>query len=306
MEGRIFKFLFRGPVHFGSGRLSDSQYACSAATLFSALFMEALAAGGSDELLRAVNQGECVLSDCFPYVGGRLYLPKPMISFQQEETKPSDSEDSLSRKAAKKLKYVPSDCLGDYLDGGFNFLDELEKFELGASFLRTKVNLTRSASDDAEPYFVGGYSYYPNCGIYFINQGKYDIEPLVERLSLSGLGGKRTSGYGAFDYVVADFPKGEIPGIPSGKKYMLLASASPRKEELVDSLLDGACFKLERCGGFVQSATHAETPRKKRDMWLFRPGSIFSERFAGDVFDVNNTPGSHPVYRYAKAMWMEV
>ena len=87
---------------------------------------------------------------------------------------------------------------------------------------------------------------------------------------------------------------------------MLLTSALPREDELTDALLEGAKYHLVRKGGFVQSASHASTPRKKRSMWLFAPGSVFERRFEGDVFDVNATPGAHPVYRYARAMWMEV
>jgi CRISPR-associated protein Csm4 len=56
----------------------------------------------------------------------------------------------------------------------------------------------------------------------------------------------------------------------------------------------------------VQSATHSANPQKKRDLFLFAAGSTFSRPFDGTVFDVNATPGAHPVYRYARALWMEV
>ena len=87
---------------------------------------------------------------------------------------------------------------------------------------------------------------------------------------------------------------------------MLLSSALPREDELTDALLEGARYHLVRKGGFVQSASHAPTPRKKRSLCLFSSGSVFEGCFEGDVLDVNATLGAHPVYRYARAMWMEV
>ena len=314
MEGKIYKLSFSGPVHFGDGRLSDAEYTCDAATLFSALFIEALAVGCSDDLLQAARQSECMLSDCFPYIGSTLYLPKPRGTFYPDRQKVGGSggedddkaTDSRERKAAKRLLYIPAERMADYMNGNINFLSEWQNFKLGQSFLRTKVNLTRNASDNAEPYHVGGYSFSPECGIYFIYQGSYDIEPLLDCLSFSGLGGKRSSGYGAFEYTVENATQiGNFHG-PNEKMHMLLSSAAPKEAELTYGLLQNSLYKLDRRGGFVQSATHAASPRKKRDMWVFRPGSLFATSFSGDVFDVNDTPGAHAVYRYARAMWMEV
>ncbi len=306
MEGKIYKLTFHGPVHFGSGRLESAAYTCDAATLFSALFIEAHAAGCSDELLEAANLGTCLISDCFPYIENTYYLPKPLGAFHTENECAEQSEDSRSRKAGKKLSYIPADQLNNYMDGNFDFIREWENFKLGKSFVRMKVNLTHATSDNTELFPVGGFSFLPGCGIYFIYQGKYDITPLMDALAYSGLGGKRSSGYGAFNYTVesAGCVK-EIQG-SSNNAYMLLSSAATQEACLNDELLQNARYKLERRGGFVQSVTHAPTQRKKRDMWVFKPGSVFTKQFSGDVFDVNNTPGSHAVYRYARAMWMEV
>lgn len=307
MADRIVKLSFQAPVHFGNRRLSDSEYTCDAATLFSALYIEALGAGCADDLLRAARAGELTLSDAFPYIDERLYIPKPMIAAPHAAVSHAEQSDSRERKANKNLKYIPLDQLSGYLAGSFDFIGELDKFNLGSSFLRTKVNLTRENSEDAEPYHVGGFAFNPGCGIYFIVRGSFDIASLVEQLGYSGLGGKRTSGYGRFtaEFVGAEPFEAALSAASTGRS-MLLSSAAPCENELVDELLAGAKYHLERKGGFVQSSSHATTPRKKRDMWLFSPGSVFSRRFAGDVFDVNVTPGTHAVLRYARAMWMEV
>lgn len=306
MGAKVVKLSFRGPVHFGEKRLSDSEYVCDCATLFSALFIELLQMGAADDFLDAARSGDCLISDAFPYIGTRLYLPKPMVAVRGDDGGLSD-ESSRARKASKKLKYIPADSLGSYLAGTFDCVEELDRFRLGKSFLRTKVNLERVTSEDAEPYYVGGFSFEPGCGIYFVWQGEYDLVPALEQLSFSGIGGKRTSGYGSFGFEVLDACALSLSGgIVDGHRGMLLSSAAPREEELTDELLANAHYRLARKGGFVQSATHAATPRKKRDLWTFCPGSVFGGGFEGDVFDVNDTPGGHPVHRYARAMWMEV
>ncbi len=307
MADQIAKLSFNGPVHFGARRLSDGMYTCDASTLFSALYIEAMSAGCADELLYAAKTSKLQLSDAFPYIGEQLYIPKPMLNNIQHAAKQAEATDSRERKASKKLKYIPLTALGDYLTGGFSFVNALEQFELGASFVRTKVNLTRATSDDAEPYHVGAFEFSPRCGVYFVIRGSYDVSPLIEQLGYSGIGGKRTSGYGRFtpQFENADAFGASLANVVS-KRAMLLSSSLPREAELTDELLAGAKYHLNRKGGFVQSTTHAETFRKKQDMWMFAPGSVFSHGFMGDVFDVNATPGSHSVYRYARAMWMEV
>lgn len=311
MDGKLVKLHFPGPVHFGRGRLADSAYTCDAATLFSALFIEALHMGCEGDLLDAAREGGLTLSDAFPYKADVLYLPKPLV---QTEPKAAASQrpDSREKKANKKLDYIPAASYGAYLDGSFDALAEHQGLArsggFGSSYVQTKVNLTRADGPDAKPYRVGGFRFALAAGIYFVAQGGYDLEPLLEQLQYAGLGGKRTSGYGRFSYEVRPAAVlDEALCVPAqGHRHVLLASAVPREGELTESLLEGARYRLVRKGGFVQSASHAATPQKKRDLYLFAPGSVFSVRFDGAVFDVNDTPGAHPVYRYARAMWLEV
>ena len=312
MARKIVRLRFRGPVHLGKGRLTDSASTFDAATLFSALFIEACHMGCSDELLDAARTGALGLSDAFPFIGDELYLPKPMVApglFEErnrERQARGERLDSQERKAAKKLPYVPAARYGDFLSGDLDVLAESERLKgLGTSFLTTKVNLTRSSRDDALPYFVGGYSFSQGAGLYFIVSGRYHLRPLLQQLSFSGIGGKRSSGYGRFEFEIEKRdPLATLTGA-TGQK-VLVSTALPSEGELTDDLLAGARYQLVRKGGFVQSQTHAATPKKKRDMYLFASGSTFEHKFDGDIFDVNATPGAHPVWRYAKAMWAEV
>ena len=314
MGTRTIRLAFRGPVHFGRGRLSDGVPTCDAATLFSALFIEAVREGCQGDLIEAARAGELSLSDAFPYVGDVLYLPKPMLpagAFDERNRareRAGEKVDSRERKANKKLAFVPADGYADYLAGSFDAISALEDFKLGTGYLETKVNLTRSTSEDSEPYHVGGYRFRDGAGIYLVARGSYDPTPLLEQLSYAGLGGKRSSGYGRFEFSVSDADP--TTSVASGGHGLgisvLLSTAAPTEVELTDALLDGARYQLVRRGGFVQSTTHADTPQKKRDLYLFAAGSTFARPFEGGVFDVNATPGAHPVWRYARAMWMEV
>ena len=174
--------------------------------------------------------------------------------------------------------------------------------------MQAKVNLERRNGPDAEPYFVGGFSFTQDAGLYFIVQGTFNLTSILEQLSYSGIGGKRSSGYGRFAFSTMPVTElGRSLSMPRpGRTGMLLSSAAPRDNELTNELLEGARYRLIRKGGFVQSATHSANPQKKRDLYLFAAGSTFTSHFSGDVFDVNATPDAHPVYRYARALWMEV
>lgn len=305
---KAVKLSFSAPVHFGTGRLSSAAYTCDAATLFSALYLEALNLGMEEDLLAAAQSGELALSDEFPYSGETLYLPKPMVRLEPADESESRS-DSRMKKASKKLKYVSRDKYRSFLSGDFDALEELEHFNsIGSSALRTRVNLTRESKNDAEPYHVGGFSFARDAGMYFLVQGGFDLRPLLDSLQFAGLGGKRSSGYGRFSYEIADggFLEGLTAGGSNDKVFVLLSCAVPTREELTDELLAGARYALVRKSGFIQSVTHHASPQKKRDLYLFSSGSVFLRPFYGDIFDVNATPGSHPVYRYARALWAEV
>ena len=56
---------------------------------------------------------------------------------------------------------------------------------------------------------------------------------------------------------------------------------------------------------FVASSDYAEEWRKKKDLYVFTAGSCFVNCFAGDIYDVSEG-GKHPVYRYAKPIFMGV
>lgn len=304
MEYAVYKLRFKTDVHFGNGALSGSNIAFLADTLFSAMYIEAMKLECADSLLEAVKSGRVLFSDAFPYIGSSYYLPKPMIYVE-----PQDKGDSTVKKIYKKMKYIPAELFRDYLQGKL----DTQKFDmrgLGKSYdqIMSSVGM---ADKDAEPYSVGTYSFEQGSGLYIIvgfaeDDDKYLFEDLMISLSYSGIGGKRSAGKGRFEFEFAKQTDAllRLFDVRTGR-YMLLSTALPKEDEL-DTVIDGASYLLQRRSGFISSDTFAETNLKKTDIYTMQAGSCFAKQFTGDVYDVSGGRGSHPVYRYAKAIFMEV
>lgn len=307
MEFKIYKLHFLGMVHFGNTGLEDTGYSLCADTIFSALCHEAINRGEDDiaALHNAVREDNILISDAFPYIGEELYLPKPYIRIQGSES----SRDSVIKKAYKKLKYVPLSGFEKYLNGTFDVMsfDGFDNF--GQSVI--KVSASVRGEEDTLPYRVGMYSFNENNGLYIIvgytNEHYSElIKKLFEGLAYSGIGGKRTVGLGRFELSIEEVPsimKKRI--ICDGKTKMLLSVSLPREDEMI-SAMEGASYSLMKRSGFVQSSSYNDTSMKKKDLYVFRAGSCFTSSFKGDVYDVSTSEGSHPVYRYAKPLFLEV
>ena len=140
---------------------------------------------------------------------------------------------------------------------------------------------------------------------YETQEAKILMEELMESLSYIGIGGKKTSGLGKFIFragktnaVLENLLKKET------NRYMLLSGALPQDQEL-DTVLEKASYGLEKRSGFVSSENYADEQQKKNDLYLLKAGSCFETQFEGDIYDVG-CGGSHPVYRYAKALFVGV
>ena len=247
-----------------------------------------------------------IISDSFPYIGDTLYLPKPLTKIA------SQKKDETNYKIFKKLNYVPIQYYEDYITGNVDsemVKDWTNSFDLGESFLLDKVSLQDvELGEDSKPYAVGTYRYNKNAGLYFLAQGKESVlnhlMAVLDSLQYSGIGGKRFAGFGLFQYEVIENTSMEKLLIQKKDKQLLLSTAMASPEEL-SICLPKARYLLRKRSGFVQSDTYEETLVKKKDFYSFTPGSVFVTPFSGSIFDVGEN-GRHPVYRYAKAMWMGV
>ena len=303
MKHLIYRLRFSTPVHFGRGMLNDSAFCFSADTLFSAFYMEALKLGIEEGLYTAAKGGALCFSDAFPFMKERYFLPKPMLYVE-----PKDPGDSKEKKRFKKIQYVPAELLKDFFRGELE-AESCDLSELGEESSQVQAAISR-IGEDTLPYCVGDFSFREGNGLYLIFALESDreeklIEVLFQSLSYSGIGGKRSSGKGRFSYERRGLP-GELQNAMTreGKRYMLLCSALPVEEEL-ESALEGASYLLQKRSGFILSENFSPEQQKKRDLYTFRSGSCFRHRFQGGVYSVNEG-GAHPVYRYARGLFLGV
>jgi len=307
MESRIYRLNFKGEVHFGNGTLDQSEPAFMADTLFSALSIEALHCERFDDLLDAAASGRLLFTNAMPFRGDRYYLPKPILKIQAQ----SQDADPSERKKFKKLSYIASDLLEDYLNGRFGF-SKNGNSSFGKADSRIKASV-RNGTDETLPYHVGTFRFDKGCGLYVLARcadasAAGLLDSLFSSLSYSGIGGKRSSGFGRFDLAIEDASElekalsGLCQGDSSRRLSMLLSSALPKDDEL-EAAMDGASYLICKRSGFA--APDGGELLKKRDLFVFAAGSCFKNKFKGGIYDVSKGQG-HPVYRYAMPFFCEV
>lgn len=306
MDYTGYKLEFLTAVHFGDGSLEGSASGISSDTLFSALCYEAVSMGNLEELVAAVKDGKLQFSDAFPYHGDRYYLPKPMITIESESS-------SELKKCIKKMNCIPADKFSEFISGTMDIKKESQELaEMGAYNVRTLAVV--SDREDTIPYSLGTYEFRKGWGLYVIigygdEDALYLLEKLLIGLGYSGIGGKRSSGFGRFVPLNTKLPE-ELTGrliSPDGcgEKMKMTLSNSMCCDGEMEHVCRGASFALAKRGGFISSVTYADHLVKKADYYCFKAGSVFINGFKGELRDVS-VKGNHPVYRYAVPMFMEV
>lgn len=302
MQYSIYKLEFQTGVHFGTGMLNESAYTFQADQLFSALYIEALKMNCEKELFDCVKNGKLLFSDAFPYFGQQYMIPKPMLYVE-----PKVKGISEQKKKYKKIQFIPVEQLEDFLDGTMDLDGEIFK-GYGTYMQQSMVNVRNN--EETLPYRVGIFYFLENCGLYIIvayesESEKTLAENLLEGLSYTGIGGKKSVGLGKFNLLRGKMSKCMQEHLErDSNKKILLSVALPRDEEL-ECALNGASYQLSKRSGFVASSDYADEWRKKKELFVFVSGSCFEQLFEGDVYDVSDG-GSHPVYRYAKSLFMGV
>ena len=303
----IYRFAFLSGVHFGAGQLEDSEIVIHGDTLFSALFQVALKHGNGDDkkLLDLVRTDKLKISDLFPYIdSNRYFLPKPLVYVGGDQEEVS----STVRKGYKNMKYIAEDVYSDYLQGNMPFERTKDLKDLGHSDMRTVATLRMG--EETLPYRIGTYYFNKGNGLYCIVQydeeeTSYFLGDLLDELSFEGIGGKRSSGLGRFNLYQDALPE-ELEKMLEAKtdQNVTLSASLPTEEELEKVITDSRYQVLKR-SGFVASEHYSDTYMRKRDLYVFAAGSVFTCRYQGDVYDVSEG-GAHPVYRYAKPLFMGI
>jgi CRISPR-associated protein Csm4 len=174
-----------------------------------------------------------------------------------------------------------------------------------------RVMASIRGEEETRPYRVQTFRFRENCGLYVIvgyteNAELNLFETLADHLSFTGIGGKRAAGMGKFTLYTGKMPTDLNKRLKSsGNRYMILSGSLPREEEL-EACLVNAEYLLSKRSGFVSSDTYSSEYMRKRDLYVLKAGSCVCRKYEGDVYDVSGHAGKHPVYRYAKPMFVEV
>lgn len=268
MNSRLFRFDF-DRTHFGDHGLESSTISCPADTLYSALCVEALRMGGQQLLGELVACSTLRLTDLLPYVGPDYLVPKPLHSVRSDGS-------SMQKKLAKKIGFLPAAQLGSFLDGTAD-LKELaaRQTKIGVHAVSAKAAI-HNGKKDADPYRVGYFRFELDAGLWLLATGSESELGLLTRLlkGISALGGERTSGFGAFNLTESEAPAALTPTVDAAS-LMTLTTSLPTDDEL-EAALAGATYRLVKRSGFVASSTYADMPLRKRDIYKFAAGSVFS------------------------------
>lgn len=308
MEKVIYRFEFTTPVHFGDNKLENSESFIYADTIFSALCIESKKIFGEEGLEKLVDyfkKGKLLISDGMPYHNKEYYIPKPIMQIEQKNI--VALKEIAVKKKLKKLDYINIKDIFQFIKGEYDFSKENYLENMGKKEIRQNVSLIGT---DTEPFNTGIYSFNKGYGLYILVQYESKeviqfLETIMDSLSYTGIGGKKSSGFGKF-ILKKDKISKEYENLLNNKANInILISIAMFKNEEVEKLSKDDSYLLVKRSGFVSSTDYSTEYRKKKDIFMFKSGSCFKERFKGDIFDVSNG-GKHKVYKYGKAFWIGV
>lgn len=332
MKNYIYQLNFVTPVRFGvsdhSVHLANSTYYSDGELLFSLISNEWIDIYGKKsyiEFIEEVKNNKVLLSGLFPYYKDQLYVPKPIIHIEREKnTSGKEENSSVIKKKMKKLNFIPISHFNDYIgflkgtkDLSFDYVTDFT-----TEVISTKASISRNAKGDALPYVVSGYRFRKDAGLYFILKTtkeikeKFDI--IINSLGTSGIGGKRSLGYGKFElmgepyeldkeYPVYDCDIHLLDLLESkGDYYMALSVVKPNEKDIRNFDTNRNFYKITKKSGFVFSKDYSYNLIKKKDSYVFDKGACFKKKITGQLVDVSTNRGKHPVYLYGKSMYLGV
>ncbi len=285
-------------AHFGAGSLDSSKMTFAADRLFSALVLEAKKMGKMEEFVSIAGQDDFVLTDAFPYQSGP-FLPKPIgfPKFEQPDLTTDVKEVRRQAKMAKKLQFIPLDKFDSYVNGTL-FKD--------ADHAVTNIVTKNQPHVDGNLFQVSTVRFRDDSSLYVIANESELLNELMTSLQYTGIGGKRSSGYGQFDLTISDLPdsfKNRLTKAHQGP-VMTLTTSLPVEKELEYAMETGS-YLLSKSSGFAFSTETKENYRKQ-DLYKFASGSTFSETYTGQIVDVRPLDFPHEVLNYAKPLFFKM
>jgi CRISPR-associated protein Csm4 len=312
-------------VHFGLSDgtgLEKTDISFSSDAFFSAVLSETVKIYGEQNLKKYIDfieKGDFLVSDLMPFKDLDLYLPKPYVFIEKEKS--NDKENTLrsDKKKLKKIKYIPIKKMDSY----FQYLSHggqipFEESEFGDSNLFLKNSIDDKREEDTRLYSVETYNFSDDSGLYFIlkcpDELVDEFDKILGSLGTTGIGGKKSSGYGKFSlytdpmelYFDDDFPvesKSDLlikkALIKESKNYMVLSSYKPKEEE-IENLKNGkSYYSIFKRSGFVTRSSYSQNPQKRKEINMVKSGSILNYKPEGEVVDLK-LHGNHSIYRVGK------
>ena len=334
MSYLLYKLRFPNGIHIGTASgntLEETMMSVYSDTFYSAIYNEYMKIYNDDELYKISETGEFLISDLLPFkekedISTDFYLPKPFISVQRDETiKEKNDEEVIDRKKVKATNFIPADKLGEYfsfLKTGKNFPEIDDDFGKKELYTKNKVSLK---NEDTKLYNIEVFKFNEKSGLYFIvrlpenNEWQEIFENILESLSLTGIGGKRNSGFGQFTSEDPMFFDGEdFDAIESEsdayinralysdeKNFLSISSYSPKMKEIEKIKESENYYQLIKRSGFVNSSLYSEQAEKRKQVYMLSSSSVLSFKPEGKILDLK-LHGKHSIYRMGKPIVLGV
>ena len=314
----LYKLKFPNGIHVGANSsLELTSTTVSSDVFYSAFYAEYVRIFGENdrELLQLTENDEFKVSDLLPFKEMKtetvFYVPKPFVNDIERKQSNDENEQVVDRKKVKKLSYIPASRLKEYfefLETGKNFPEIDDDF--GEKELHTKNKVSR-IGEDTELYNIEVFRFNKDSGLYFIVQlpekWQEKFENVLESLSLTGIGGKKSAGYGQFIRELktenykedAIFLHTNLKKISTSGKYLLLSSYLPQKDEIEKIKNKENGYQLIKRSGFVNSPKYSENPQKRKQVYMISSGAVLNFKPAGRLVDLK-LHGNHSIYRMGK------
>lgn len=313
----IYKLKFPHGIHIGKSGgagLEATEISLRSDTFYSAVYHEYMKLYEDDVLCEYSKEGSFKLSDLLPFKNDVLYLPKPFKNVE------GGVEPTADKKKVKALTYLPFNRLNEY----FSFLKTGKDFpevdtDFGHKQLHAKNQISRQG-EDTEPYSIEIFRFNKESGLYFIaefsEEMKERFDIVLDSLSLTGVGGKKSSGYGQFqlekegvelkEEVSSEQYRGIKLSLEESKSYyLLLSSYAPSKEEVELVKKPENFYQLIKRSGFVTLPSYSNSPQKRKQIYMISSGSVLNFRPKGEIVDLK-LHGDHSIYRMGKPLVMGV
>lgn len=330
MKYYLYRLKFETPVRFGidkaSSNLTTTAFTANSDTVFSAIASEWARIYGSESLETFINETmneRFVLSDLLPYKRSseeyEIYIPKPILYLEKSKEKSLNIEEiNTDKKKIKKITHIGISEIErymTYLKSGGKISFGMVKESIYAEISTTKAYVRRN--EDTLPYYVAGVKFYSDAGLCFVTKTteriKEKLDIVIDSLSTSGIGGKKSSGFGKFISDSVEIgPNSNSVELELWKMlekesshYISISAVLPEKNE-IDAVSGQNCgYQLFLRKGFISSIDFGQGYYKRKQVVMIKAGSVFKYKIKGKIIDVSDA-GNHKVYRNGKGMYLGV